>query len=79
MEAVRLTSSVAHTIRREMSSQGITQLQLTKESGVPQVTLSRKLRALKPFSLNELGAICASLGTTPSQLMGQAESGQQAA
>lgn len=62
--------TVPAKINKLMQEKNISQYQLARLSGVPQVTLSRKLRGLgKPFGLDELGAICEALEISPSDLL----------
>lgn len=49
-------------IRAQMARQGVSQVQLAERTGMTTATLSRRLNAKTPLTVEELGQIAAVLG-----------------
>jgi transcriptional regulator with XRE-family HTH domain len=66
-----LTRSTATRVRAVMKSLGFSQQALAEQTGIPQQTLSRRLRLDNPtpFNTNELELVAAALGVTVEQLV----------
>lgn len=65
------TEAAGANIRAEMARRGITQVQLADHLRLPQGQVSRRLRGLIPFNINELVAIAEFLGVDLAVLMPQ--------
>jgi transcriptional regulator with XRE-family HTH domain len=66
------TLSVADAIKQEMERQGVSQLALSNATGIPRVTLIRRLNGDAFFTIAELAAIASHLGVRASDLIGDA-------
>lgn len=55
-----------------MDAQDVTAYAIWKATGIPQTTLSRKLRGLAPFDLDDVQQICGVLQVEPEQLIAEA-------
>lgn len=64
---------IAEAVRELMEEQGVTQLGLAEATGIPRVTLIRRLNGHQSFTVNELASVAAHLGVLPSQLLRDAE------
>ncbi|MFI6215682.1 helix-turn-helix domain-containing protein [Nocardia brasiliensis] len=60
---------VTARVRTAIDDAGKTGLQVSIETGIPDATLSRKLRALYPLSLTDIEKIADVLGVTPDEFM----------
>ena len=60
-------------VRAEMARQGIPQQDLASLSGIPQSTLSKRLRGHSGITLDELLAICDALHVSLAALAARAE------
>ncbi|WP_243061199.1 helix-turn-helix transcriptional regulator [Nocardioides sp. SR21] len=67
------TRRTAIAVQAAIEAAGQTQLGVAEESGIPRTTLIRRLRGLSAFTVAELEAIAAVLGTTVSNLLAAAE------
>ncbi len=63
---------VAERVAQAMEDQGVTQLGLSRSTGIPRVTLIRRLKGQAPFTLDELEAVAAELGIAMSDLVAAA-------
>jgi transcriptional regulator with XRE-family HTH domain len=71
--ATQLSDRLANAIRDAASSAGVSQRELASRTGIPLVTLNRKLNHSTPFNAIELGAISEALGTSLVDLALKAE------
>jgi transcriptional regulator with XRE-family HTH domain len=69
-EPERLTERVAAEVRALMGRYEVTQVQLTEVLGVSQTGVSKRLRGLTPFDVNEIGLLAEFFGVDPSELVG---------
>lgn len=69
MEMLTPTEQVASAVREAMTRQGVTGVALAEATGIPHVTLSRRLRGHTPFTIAELAPIAEHLGVTLSDLV----------
>lgn len=65
------TEAAGANIRAEMARRGITQSQLAEHLHQPQSQVSKRLRGLIPFNINELVTIAEFLGVDLAVLMPQ--------
>lgn len=65
-----LTSRVAAEVRALMGRHNVTQMQLTAVLGVSQTGVSKRLRGLTPFDVNEIEALADYFGLDPAELLG---------
>lgn len=66
-----LTRTIATRVRAEMGRLGLSQQELAERTGIPQQTISRKIRITDPtaFNTNELGLVAGALGVTVEELV----------
>ena len=55
-------TSVAAVIRAEMGFHDVSRKALSVATGIPIDTLRRRLHGIQPFTIEELDAICVSMG-----------------
>lgn len=67
-----LSKAIAAEVRQRMIEKNVSEQALANETGIPRVTLRRRL-AGAPFTTDELFAIAPILGTTPSRLFALVE------
>ena len=65
--------AVAVTVSAAIKSAGRSQRDIASETGIPLVTLSRRLTGHSAFLITEIGAIARALGLTASDLIRSAE------
>lgn len=56
---------VAAEVRAEMARKRFSQVRLSKETGIPESTLKRRLSGQYPFDVEELVDIARALGVSP--------------
>jgi transcriptional regulator with XRE-family HTH domain len=66
------TERVAQTVRDAMSAQNVSQLALSNATGIPRVTLIRRLSGRSPFTIAELAVVAEALGVQTSELVAAA-------
>jgi transcriptional regulator with XRE-family HTH domain len=66
-----LTKIIASNVQAEMNRRGWSQQVMAEKTGIPQQTLSRRLRTEdpSPFDTNELERVARALGRTVDQLV----------
>lgn len=64
VNGIEFARVVSDRVSAEMQHQGVTQVALSQETGIPQVTISRSLAGHRPFSVTELKDIANALGRT---------------
>ena len=69
-----LTERVAEEVRALMGRYGVTQMQLVEVLHVSQTGVSKRLRGLIPFDINELGLLADYFGVDPGDLLGAPKS-----
>ena len=74
-----LSRDVAAEIRRLIKERSWSGRELSRRSGIPQPSISRKLADVHPFDLDDLDAICAVLEVQPAELVAWAERVEQIA
>lgn len=62
MDTTTATARVAEAVRKAAADRGVSQLALSNATGIPRVTLIRKLRGQSPFTVPELAAIADEFG-----------------
>lgn len=62
-------SRVAAVVKETMTARNISQVQLAEATGIPRVTLIRRLNGSVAFSVDELDRIAAHLGVSVSDLL----------
>lgn len=67
------TTAVASVVTDRIDAAGKSHLRISEETGIPRTTLARRLSGASPFTVAELSALAAALGTTPSALVADAE------
>jgi transcriptional regulator with XRE-family HTH domain len=68
-----LTGAIAAAVRDDMRQRGISELKLSELSGIPRVTLRRRLAGTSPFTTTELAHISEALGRPVSGYFAAAE------
>lgn len=68
-----LSDRLADAIRDATTAAGVSQRELAARTGIPLVTINRKLNHASPFNAIELGAISEALGTSLVDLALKAE------
>lgn len=66
------TQRIAANVRAEMARRQITQSAMSKETGLSQTAISRRLVGSIPFTVNELDRIADILTVPVSHLIGEA-------
>jgi transcriptional regulator with XRE-family HTH domain len=69
------SAGVAAELRAEIARQGRTITAVADSAGLVTSTLTRKLKGIHEFDVNELGRVCAVLGISASELLDRAERG----
>lgn len=64
-----LSVEVAATVRRLAEERGWSGREVSRRSGIPQPSISRKLAGVHPFDLDDVEALCAVLEITVPQLV----------
>lgn len=64
---------VASAIRAEMEKQHISQRRLAEQTGIPVVTLHRKLKGASPFTTTDIALIARELDTSMTAIIAAAE------
>lgn len=65
----QLSRAVAAELRGLLEQRGMSGNQLAKATGIPQVSIARKLRGATAFNLDDIDAICSVLGVKVADLM----------
>lgn len=73
MDIAPPAAPLAAAIRHEMRAAGLSVLKVSEETGIPRVTLRRRLVTNRGFTVEEVGAIAELLGTSASSLIATAE------
>jgi transcriptional regulator with XRE-family HTH domain len=63
------TSAVAAKVRATMTAKGVSQVSLAEATGIPRVTLIRRLNGHASFTIEELAAIATHLGVDVASLL----------
>jgi len=66
------TVRIAEQVRQAMADQQLSQVALAEATGIPRVTLIRRLNGQAPFTVTELAAVAAELGMTPADFLAAA-------
>lgn len=69
----RFPAALAEATAAAVKASGMTQRQVSEETGIPLVTLNRKLTGRVPLNSLELAMIAEAVGTTPTDLTLRAE------
>lgn len=64
---------VAGAIRTEMEKKNISQRRLAEQTGIPVVTLHRKLKGASPFTTTDIALIARELDTSMTAIIAAAE------
>lgn len=77
MDSFKLARNLAHSITDHMQQAGVSVNSAATETGIPRTTLIRKLQFPEtyPFTVTEIQKIAALTGSTASQLVTNAERG----
>lgn len=70
-----LDRRVGSVLKERLDAHGITQRSVATATGIDSGQLSRYLRGVKPWTLTELDAVCAYLGTNLTDVIAAAEQG----
>jgi transcriptional regulator with XRE-family HTH domain len=73
MELTKLPRAVTEVVRVALDDAEITHREVTRRTGIPTATLSRRMTGNSPFDMNELALIAGILGVWPSELIRKAE------
>jgi transcriptional regulator with XRE-family HTH domain len=68
-----LTDAIAAIVRTKLDARGHNQSFTAAATGIPRVTLIRRLNGQTPFTTTELLAVASVLNTTPSDILREAE------
>lgn len=68
MTTTQYREAVAGEVRAEFARAGVTLGSISERTGIPVSTLSRKARALSPFTVDELAVIADALDIDPARL-----------
>lgn len=79
MDVETSTERVAAEVRAEMARRRITQSDVGKSLGLSTAAVSRRLRGVVPFDVNELSTIAALLGVPAGTLLVDGQSEQVSA
>ena len=71
--ALTPTAQTGRNVRAEMARAGVSQIDLAERVGLSQSGLSKRLRGVVPFDVNELDAIATALGVPVVSLLPQPE------
>ena len=69
----RFTASLAQVVAAQIKSAGLSQRDMATRTGVPLVTLSRRITGRSPFTVAELATIASVLGVSVVDLVLKAE------
>lgn len=74
METEPLTSRLVGVINRQIQENNLSVFSVAENTGIPHVTLRRRLTSYgRGLTVDEVVRIAAELGTTPTDLIAQAE------
>lgn len=62
-------AAVAEAVRAAIAARGTTQSAVAEATGIPRVTLVRRLTGFSSFTVDELARIAKVLETTPAELV----------
>ena len=68
-----LNDTVAEELRRERGAQRISNAELARRSGIPEVSLSRYLNGKRAINIAVLASVAAGLGVDPAHLIREAQ------
>jgi transcriptional regulator with XRE-family HTH domain len=71
----QLSRAVAAEVRRRMDEHAVSAYALSKQTGIPQSSLSRKLNGPASFDFDDVQKIAGALGTDVTSLVSAAEHG----
>lgn len=71
--ALTPTAQTGRNVRAEMARAGVSQIDLAERVGLSQSGLSKRLRGVVPFDVNELDSIATALGVPAVSLLPQPE------
>lgn len=71
----QLSRAIAAQVRRLMDERGVSAYALSKQTGIPQSSLSRKLNGPASFDFDDVQQIAGALGTDVTSLVAAAEHG----
>lgn len=71
--ALTPTAQTGRNVRAEMARAGVSQIDLAERVGLSQSGLSKRLRGVVPFDVNELDSIATALGVPVVSLLPQPE------
>lgn len=66
---INYTQAVAQAVQARMDAQAFTQAGLAEATGIPRVTLIRRLRGFVPFTVRELHLVATALDIPVTDLM----------
>ncbi len=69
----RLSQAIASALAGAIREGRRTQRQVAEESGIPLVTLNRKLGGRRPFTVTELAAVCEVLSISVTEVVSRAD------
>lgn len=70
-----VSRKVAAVLRRRLADENISLRSAAEKTGIPLTTLARRINGTSPLSVTELTALASLLGSTPSGIVAEAESG----
>jgi len=73
MEPKPLTSRLVDVINQQIQASNLSVTEMIEKTGIPKVTLHRRLRTGHGLTIAELESLADQLNTTPAALMTQAE------
>lgn len=73
MEPRPLTSRLVDVINQQIQASDLSVTEMIEQTGIPKVTLHRRLRTGHGLTVAELESLAGQLHTTPASLMAQAE------
>lgn len=73
MEPRPLTSRLVDVINQQIQASDLSVTEMIEQTGIPKVTLHRRLRTGHGLTIAELESLANQLNTTPASLMTQAE------
>jgi transcriptional regulator with XRE-family HTH domain len=71
----QLSRAIAAQVQRLMTERGVSAYALSKQTGIPQSSLSRKFNGPAAFDFDDVQAIAAALGIDVTSLVAAAEHG----
>lgn len=72
-----LSAAVADQIRRLLEAHNVSGYALSKATGMPQSSISRKLSGQAPFDLDDVQKVCGVLGVDEADLIAWAKRGMR--